>query len=63
MKKEVVVGLMTFAVDESKAEEFEKSLKGDFAQIDYVRIRGFNAHDARANAIKENCDKFGAEII
>ncbi len=47
MKKEVAVGLMAFSVDESKAEEFGKSLKDDFDQIDYVQIRGFDKRERR----------------
>ena len=63
MKKEVVVGLMTFSVSEGNAEEFGKSLQSDLDQIDYVQIRGFDKREARSRAIKENCEKFGAEIL
>ena len=63
MKKEVAVGLMAFSVDEVNAEEFGKSLRSDLDQIDYVQIRGFDKREARSRAIRENCQKFGAEIL
>lgn len=63
MKKEVSVGLMNFSVDEVNAEEFGKILRSDLDQIDYVQIRGFDKREARSRAIRENCQKFGAEIL